>query len=153
MQGVRETPPKDKQKRKKQKLNPPSDEVKKEQDFNYGNLISSPESAGNSDKGNASSEVTPPTKKKKKKNQNINLNNNLEQATIDANKIKTTKELDTFLNMESYPGLDKLRWTMVKKNTIKLKNKLYNSNLTNKNPEAQKMALTKVIRRLRKWMK
>lgn len=153
MQGVSGSPSIDTRKRKKQKLSPPSEEVKKEQDFNYGNLILSPEPTRNSVKVKNSNVVTPSTKKRKKKSQTINLNNNLEQATIDVNNIKTTNELNTLLNMESYPGLDKLRWTMVKKNTIKLKNKLFNNNSTNKNSEAQNMVLNKVVRRLRKWVK
>lgn len=78
---------------------------------------------------------TPEVKKSLKKSKKINIKN-----------IKTEDDLNLLLNLDSYPGMDKLQWNIMK-NTI---NKKLMKIKKFKKEEKKKLLLEKTIRLIKK---
>lgn len=62
--------------------------------------------------------------------------------------VRTKDDVVKFLTLESYPGLDKLRWNIVRKNVNKLFIKLAKYE---ENSGKQDLMLKKIIQCIREW--
>ncbi|XP_014213256.1 uncharacterized protein LOC106642867 [Copidosoma floridanum] len=82
--------------------------------------------------------------KKKTKTDN-NTKNEKKPALLD---LKSEKDLVSLLTADSFPGLDKLKWNILKKQTKKLILKLTNNNTQ----EVDKKLCKKVARRIENWI-
>lgn len=70
------------------------------------------------------------------------------QKLLTLNNVKNKAQLKLLLSSESYPGVDKLRWNMIKNKCKKLQNKLdASSDETN-----QSILFKKVIKRIQRWI-
>lgn len=70
---------------------------------------------------------------------------------MDVDEIETKEDVLRFISSETYPGLDKLQWKIMRKNVKKLLMKL-NKFEGGSNTKKQDILLKKVIQSIREWI-
>ena len=89
-------------------------------------------------------------KKKLKEEMRTDKNKSNEKKQIlTPNNLKTEDDLISFLQPKSYPGMDKLKWKMLKKNVRKFLVDLNNGDKS----ISKKKKLKMVFRKIREWTK
>ncbi|XP_012271139.1 uncharacterized protein LOC105694767 [Orussus abietinus] len=102
-------------------------------------------------------EKTTAVVKEKERLQTISTTNEKEKRTTDVQahkekmlkNLKSVDDFNNFFSADSYPGLDKLQWNMLKRKTLKSLNKLSKHDLTDK--AKLKLMRERLGQRLRDW--